>query len=172
MRLQLLVNSNVRCTASLAAPGYLNAHLNLAELPEKAESSRTVWIRGTQIDETENTSLRWPDIALDVGDTVELRVLADGESDSPSEVRKSSDAQSNLFSSSELAKELSQTVSNFDSRLIQILSKAEKAEPLQEYEKIRHAIARVIYGTGAELLYPIYRRHRELMPEELKGELL
>ena len=172
MRLRLRVNDSVRCTASLAAPGYLNAHLNLAELPEKAESSRTVQIRGTQIAEAENTSLKWPEIELDIGDTVELRILDDGGSDPPAEVRKSSDDSSSLLSSSGLAKELSRIVSDFNSRLIKTLRKAKKVEPPDEYEKVQDAVGRVIYETGAQLLYPIYRRHQELMPEELKGDLL
>jgi hypothetical protein len=67
---------------------------------------------------------------------------------------------------------MSQTVSDFNSRLTNILSKAEKVEPPDEYAKIRSAVARVIYDTGALLLYPIYRRHQGLMPDELRGELL
>ena len=172
MRIQLRVNGTVRCTASLSGSGYPNAHLNLAELPKKAVSSKTVRIRGTQIAQTENISLKWPDIDLGIRDAVELRILAAGESDTPSEARKSSDAPSNLFSSGELAKELLQAVSDFDSRLMDVLSKAKKVEPPDEFEKIKHAIGGVIYETGDRLLYPIYRRHQELIPEEFKGELL
>ena len=67
---------------------------------------------------------------------------------------------------------MSQAVSDFDSRLMDIPSRAEKTEPIDEYEKIKRAIAGVICETGAQLLYPIYRRHQALMPGELRGELL
>jgi hypothetical protein len=34
------------------------------------------------------------------------------------------------------------------------------------------AVGRVVWELGDSLLYPIYRRHKELVPDELKGELL
>jgi hypothetical protein len=30
----------------------------------------------------------------------------------------------------------------------------------------------VAWEVGENLLYPVYRRHKELIPEELKGEIL
>ncbi len=88
------------------------------------------------------------------------------------EVCRSSESPSNLFSNTELAKELLQIVSGFDARLIELLSKSEKTEPADEHKKVTQAIASVLYEHRAQLLYPVYRRHKGLIAEELKGDLL
>ena len=54
--------------------------------------------------------MKWPVIELQIGDVVEIRVLPEGDGDTPSEIRKSSDAPSNLFSDGSLAKELLNSV--------------------------------------------------------------
>jgi hypothetical protein len=55
---------------------------------------------------------------------------------------------------------------------MELLSKSETSEPTDEQKKISRAVASVVYEHGAQLLYPIFRRHKSLIPEELKGELL
>ena len=50
------------------------------------------------------------------------------------EVCRSSESPSNLFSNTELAKELLQIVSGSDARLIKLLSKSEKTEPADEHK--------------------------------------
>ena len=172
MRLELRVNDIVRYMAAAAAPGYLSAHVNLSEQPKNGESARTVRLHAIQLAETETTSLHWPQVSLEVGDTVKISVLEDGKSDEPTRVRRSSELPSNLFSKTELAKELTEVVSNFDKQLMALLEKAKEVEPSDEYTKIRDAIGAVACETGERLLYPIYRRHKELIPEAVKGELL
>ena len=93
-------------------------------------------------------------------------------SDRPAEVKKSSEAPTNLFSNAELAKEVFDTVRDFDSRLMQLLSKSERSEPAEEHRRVKLAVGAVLYELGEHLLYPIFRRHRHLIPEEMKGELL
>ena len=172
MRLELSVNDIVRYRASATAPGYLNAHVNLSEQPKHGESARTVRVHGIQLAATETASLHWPEVGLEVGDTVKISLLEDGESDEPSRVRRSSELPSNLFTKTELAKELTEVVSNFDKQLMAFLEKAKEVESSDEFTKIQHAIGAVVYETGERLLYPIYRRHKELIPEAVKGELL
>lgn len=53
-----------------------------------------------------------------------------------------------------------------------LLEKSEKIELPDEYKKFQRAVGNVLYEHGASLLYPIYRRHKQLIPESLKGELL
>jgi hypothetical protein len=55
---------------------------------------------------------------------------------------------------------------------MQLLSKSERFEPSEEHHKVSLAIGAVVYELGEHLLYPIFRRHKNLMPEEMKGELL
>lgn len=117
--------------------------------------------------------MAWPTRDLDVGDVVELTVLPDdGFSDEPAELKKSSEAPNNLFSNAELATEVFNTVRGFDSQLMQLLSKSEQIEPPEELHKVELAIGALLYELGKHLLYPIFRRHKALIPEEMKGELL
>ncbi len=116
--------------------------------------------------------MRWPEFDLKVGDVVELRILPDGEGDAPREARRSSEVPSNLLSSAELAKELLQIVSDFDTRILELLTKSEQTEPEEEHKKLNRAVGSVVVEVGQRLLYPVYRRHKELIPDDLKGELL
>ena len=129
-------------------------------------------MQAIQLAEAETVFLDWPEVSLDVGDTVKISLREDGESDEPTQVRRSSESRSNLFTKTELAKELTEVVSNFDKQLMAVLEKAKKVESSDEYIKICDAIGAVAYETGERLLYPIYRRHKELIPEKIKGELL
>ena len=173
MRLSLSINGSHRFTASLSGAGYLNAHLNMHDRPKENDQSKKIRIVGTDTsNETENLSLSWPTIDLQLDDVVELRILPQGDGDPASEVRRSADAPSNLFSNVELAKELIHVVSDFEKQLMNFLSKSEAIEPTEESKKLSRAVGRVIYELGDSLLCPIYRRHTELMPDELKGELL
>jgi len=108
---------------------------------------------------------------LEVGDVVELRVLPEGEGNEPSEIRRSSESPYNLFSSPELAKELVQAVSEFEGRLREIADKSKEFEPADEHKKFNRAWGSVIWELGQNLLLPVYRRHKELIPEELKNEM-
>jgi hypothetical protein len=173
MRLSLAVNGISRLVASVAGAGYLNAHLNMQDRPKDNVRSSKMCVVGTDVSsDIENIRLKWPELDLKVGDVVELRVLPEGEGNPPSEVRKSSEAPSNLFLSSELAREMVKIVSDFDTRIMELVSKSEKSEPADEHKKFIHAVGRVIVEVGDRFLYPVYRRHKELVPDDLKGELL
>jgi hypothetical protein len=173
MRLSLSVNGHPHYTASVNGAGYLSAHLNMQSRPKENDYSRSVRVDGMETEETETVRMKWPAQPLHVGDVLEIKILPnDGVSDRPAEVKKSSEAPNNLFSNAELAKEVFDTVQDFDSRLMQLLSKSERVEPSEEHRKVGLAIGAVVYELGEHLLYPIFRRHKNLMPEEMKGELL
>jgi hypothetical protein len=172
MRLSLSVNGAHPIIASVSGPGFLGAHLNIHDRPKEDDHSIKVQMSGHQTAETETISMSWPTADLNVGDVVELRILPEGEGDVPAKMRKSSEAPSNLFSNTELAKEMLQVVSDFENRLGELLSKSEKVEPPDEHKKFGKALVGVAYAIGELLLSPVYRRHKELIPEKLKGELL
>ncbi len=172
MRLSMAVNGSNPVVASLQRPGYLSAHLNLSDRPQDNERKNTARIFGIETGETETVHLKWPSVVLEVGDVVELRVLPDGEGNEPSETRRSSESPYNLFSSPELAEELVQAVSEFEGRLREIAGKSKELEPADEHKKFNRAWGSVIWELGQNLLYPVYRRHKELIPEELKHEIL
>jgi hypothetical protein len=172
MRLSLSLNGSQKYIASQPGPGYLNAHLNLHNRQKECDDPDEVRIVGTVTEETETIHLKWPTLELAPGDVVELQVLPDGAGDPPVETRRSSESPSNLLCNVELAKELLALVSDFEGRLMKLLPKAEETESPTEYKKFSHAVGAIVYELGEYLLYPIYRRHKQLMPEELKGELL
>jgi hypothetical protein len=144
----------------------------MSDRPKDNERETTVRLAGMETGETETVILKWTSVELKVGDVVELRVLADGQGNEPSEVRKSSESPYNLFSNAELAKELLQAVSEFEERLSKLLEKSEELEPADEHKKFTYAWGSVAWELGQNLLHPVYRRHKELVPEALKNELL
>jgi hypothetical protein len=172
MRLSLSVNNAAPVVASLSGDGYLNVHLNMHDRPKEGDYSRQVRAVGHETKENETVFLKWPTFDLNIGDVVQVKILPDGEGDAPSEIRRSSEAPSNLFTSADLAKEVLLAVSDFEQRLMQLVEKSEKIEPADEYKKFRRACGTVGVDVGNSLLYPIYRRHKELVPDELKSELL
>jgi hypothetical protein len=172
MRLALKVNETPRVLAAVSGPGYLSAHLNLSDRPKDNDYSRVVRIVGFQTLETETVRLSWPEFDLQPGDTVELHLLDEGDGDAPSAVRRSSEQPENLFSHPEVAREVLSAVSAFESRLMQLLDKSKNSEPADEHKRFALAVGYVLTQLGDSLLTPIYRRHKELVPEGLKGELL
>lgn len=170
MRLSVAVNGTAPLTASLAGVGYMKAILNMHNIPKEQDFSTKLKVDAIDTSEaTENERMNWGTISLSVGDVVELRILEDGPGDPPAEQTKSSQMPTNLLSQCALAKEVVDVVADCDMRLSELLEKARESEPAEEYEKFSRAVRYVIYGHGA-LLYPIYRRHKELIPNELKGE--
>ena len=172
MLLSMYVNGATPILASLPGPGYLSAHLTMCDRPKESNYGKEVSIAGTATGETESTRLRWPKVDLKVGDVVELRVLPDGEGNEPIEIRKSSESQYNLFFRTELAEELVQAVLEFEKRLNTLLQNSKELEPAEEHAKFTRAWGSIVWELGQNLLYPVYRRHKTLIPEELKGELL
>lgn len=171
MRLSLAVNGTTRSVASLKGPGFLNAHVYLADRPKEGERSNVAKIHASHTLETETISMHWPAVELQVGDTVEVRILPEGDGDAPSEARKLSESPSNLLSDSGLAKELVGIVSDFEKRLAEFLEKTKTAESPEEHRKVKLAIGHVLAEAGEQLLFPVLRRHKELIPDEFKGEL-
>lgn len=172
MRLSMAVNGGNPIVASLPRAGYLSAHINLSDRPQDNEHKKTARIAGFETRENETIHFKWPSVDLEIGDVVELRILPDGEGNDPNEVRKSSESPYNLFSNAELAKELVQSVSEFERRLHEIAETSERLEAPDEHKKFTRAWGSAIWELGQNLLYPVYRRHKDLIPEELKNEIL
>ena len=172
MRLSVSVNGTNSTIASVFGPGYLSATVKMRERPKDNDYGSQVLIGGFETGETETVHLAWPTLDLNVNDVVEVKIMPDGEGDVPAEVRTSSESPSNLLTSTELAKELLEVVSEFEKRIDELSAKAHKKEPPEEYRKLGLAIATVAWEIGQNFLHPIYRRHKQLMPDELKGEIL
>jgi hypothetical protein len=171
MRLSMAVNRGNPIVATISGPGYLSAHLNMSDRPKDNENKKTVVLVGMETRETETVQLKWPSIELKIGDVVELRILQEGDGDEPAEIRRSSESPDNLFSTSEMASELVRAVSEFEERLGKLLEKSRQLESVDEQKKFARAWGNVVWELGQNLLSPVYRRHKELIPEALKNEL-
>jgi hypothetical protein len=172
MRLSMAVNKSNPIVARIAGPGYLSAHLNMSDRPKDNDEKKTVRLVGIETRETETVHLNWPSVELKIGDVVELGILPEGEGNEPTEVRRSSESPDNLFSNSEMAKELIRAVSDFEKQVGKLLEKSKELEPADEHKKFASAWGSVVWELGQNLLSPVYRRQKELIPEALKGELL
>ena len=173
MRIRVSVNSREQYVASLPGAGYLSAHLNLSNRPKSAEQKRSLRVEGydTSVD-SETVSQSWQKIELALGDVVELSLLEEGNGTQPALTRRTSESPSNLFECGDLASEALGVGREFESALFALLRKAEAVEPDDEAKKVRRAVAHLISALGDHLYSPIWRRHPELVPEEMKGELL
>lgn len=172
MRIAAFVNGTHLCTAGLSGKGYLGAHLNLALRETEDASERLLRLTGIETRETESTYVDWPSAALKPGDEVTLQLLETGETTEPTSVRPGSAAPTNLLSSEQLAADLLSSCSDFEARLHDVLAKAKANESAAEYEKLLRAIGEISAALGETLLYPVYRRHASLVPEQLRGEIL
>ena len=173
MRISLTINGNPHYTAALSGAGYLNAHLNVRNRPKENDLSAVVRMHATDTSlETENVGMDWPAIPLQAGDVVELKLLPPGEGDPPSETRRTSEDPRNLFAGADNAAELTKIVSDFETRLMELVSRSEQTEPPEEFRKLQRAVGSVVWELGVAFLFPVYRRHQHLVPAELKGELL
>ena len=79
--------------------------------------------------------MHWPAMPLHAGDVVELKLMQPGEGDPPSETRRTSEDPRNLFASAENAAELVKIVSDFETRLMELVSRSEQTEPSEEFVK-------------------------------------
>ncbi|PYV36445.1 MAG: hypothetical protein DMG06_30685 [Acidobacteria bacterium] len=173
MRIAATINGTTKYIASLQGAGYLSAHLNLSDRPKDNKTSSVLRVEGFDTNSpTETVSVKWPEISLRLGDVVQLQVLEDGPADPPTVQRRSSESPSNLFGDADLAKELLSLCDDFEKRLLELMEKSGRIEPPDEHQKFKRAVGNIIVDLGEHLLSPVYRRHPDLVPEAMRGELL
>ena len=166
MLLELAVNDGPRLRASLNGKGLLSAHLNVSnEADEKNAATMTL----NSIEETEKPNAvysTWEAGKLFVGDRVEIRLLAVGEADPPTTVRRTLESPRNLFSDADQARRLLNAINKFDAEMMGILEHARAVEPKEEFDRILQAIGAVAVEVDQRLITPTLRRHPELLEEE------
>jgi hypothetical protein len=165
MLLELAVNDGPSLRASLNRKGLLSAHLNVTIADEKDDATMSL----TSIDETDEPNAvysTWEAGKLSVGDKVEIRLLAVGEADPPTTVRRSSESPRNLFSDADQARRLLTAINTFDAELMGIMEHARAVEPKEEFDRIVQAIGAVVVEVDQRLISPTLRRHPELLEEE------
>jgi hypothetical protein len=173
MRIAVTINGAAKYVASVRGAGYLSAHLNLADRPKDSEVKRVLRVEGYDTNApTETVSVKWPEMALSVGDVVGLHVLEDGPADEPAVRRSTVESASNLFSDENLAKELLVLCENFERQLLGLMEKAGSIEVQEEHQKFKRAVGNTLVDLGEHLLSPVYRRHPNLVPDSMRGELL
>lgn len=174
MRLSLKVNDQPIAKASLVAKGWLGAHVSLSQGIESDEPPNRVWLNSINTSDDPNTKhSMWDAALLNVGDTIEIRVLLDGESDPPISVSRTSENPNNLFSDVEQARLLFATIKTCDAALLEAAERARGAEPEDEFRRISLAIGSVLVEIDRQLISPTLRRHPELLTiaEDMKNPI-
>jgi hypothetical protein len=170
MRLSLAVNGEQKAFASLTTTGWLGAHISLSRGVDSEQNDR-VWLNSMDIsDEPNTTHSMWGGTPLVVGDTVQIEVLPDGDSDSPEEVSRTSENPNNLFSDNQQARQLFTSLQTCDSVLAEVLERAKDVEPEDEFRKLTLAVGSILVELDRQLISPTLRRHPDLLrlAEELK----
>ena len=167
MRIEALLNTESCCTAGISTSGYVSAHLNHS----KRSGSASLTLVAIEAHETESVHLEWPAIPLNEGDVVTLRLLGDGPSTEPAKRATTSDHPANLFADPSLAAEVLDACKEFENRLSAILERSKTLEPAEDHAKFLRAFAHLASELGERLLYPIYRRHSALVPDNLRGDI-
>jgi len=170
MRLSLSINGARHCVASLPQSGFLSAHVNLADR-SKAVSGRVQVVGYDTSKSGETISLKWPTADISVGDSIEIKILDEGEGNPPENMRRSTEPELGLFVNVSTAKRLLDLVYEFENALMQVASEAKDLEPGEE-RKLGLAITGIVDELGNKLVYPIYRQHKDLIPEALQGDIL
>jgi hypothetical protein len=172
MRIAVTLNGTAQYVASLSGAGFLSAHLNLSDRPKEQLQIRKLRVQGSETGETATVSVAWPELKISAGDIIELSVLEDGPGDPPASRRSSSESPDNLFGDVALAKEALAMCNDFGTALDALLVKSRAAESEEEYRKIVRAAGNALADLGQHLMYPIFRRHAELVPQQMRGALL
>ncbi len=167
MRIEALLNTDSCSTAGIATPGYVSAHLNHS----KTSGTASLTLVAIEAHETESVHLEWPVVALKEGDVVTLRLLADGPSTEPAKTSTTSNHPANLFKDTSLAAEVLDACKEFENRLGAVLERSKTLEPPEDHAKFLRAVGYMASELGDRLLYPIYRRHPELVPDDLRGDI-
>ena len=172
MRLSISVNNRPPVTGSLTAAGWLSAHLNLRHDGSDEQSNRASIVAMNTSEAPNTVHSHWEAGPLAVGDNIEVKILPDGESDPPTDVRRTSGSPQNLFSDVEQARMLLAAIKSCDQVLMEVLRRASAVEPPDELKKIELAIASVSVEFDRKLISPMIRRHPELLAEAEALELL
>ena len=92
-----------------------------------------------------------------------IEVLADGDSDPPSEVSCTTENPSNLFSDEEQARRLFSSIQTCDTALSEVLGRAKDVEPEDEFRKLALAVGSILAELDRQLISPTLRRHPDLL---------
>jgi len=171
MRLQVSINDGVPVRASLHGQGWLSVHLNLSWDDAGGGSSRLSVEGIDKSDEPNATISKWDLGTLSIGDIAHIQVLDDGEADPPTGVRRTAESPGNLFSDGDQARQLLSAVSACDKELMAVLERSKTVEPDDEFRKIGHAVARILYELDRTLIQPTLRRHPDLLGEAREKQL-
>jgi hypothetical protein len=138
---------------------------------ESNEPPNRVWLNAIDTSEEPNSvHSAWVSVPLSIGDKIEIEVLPDGVSDSPTTITRTSESPKNLFSDIEQARLLLAAIKICDTALMGVADRANDVESSDELQKIRLAVGSVLTEIDQQLISPTLRRHPELLPdaEEMK----
>lgn len=133
---------------------------------ELDEPSNRVWLSAIDTSDEPNAShSAWDPVPLSIGDKIEIEILPDGESNSPTTITRTSESPKNLFSNVEQARLLLAAIKTCDTALMEVANGVRYIESEDEMHKIQVAIGTVLAEMDQQLISPALRRHPELLAE-------
>jgi hypothetical protein len=160
MQLTLRVNNGSAVTGAVGTKGILSAGVTVLVPADGKEIDAKASIRAFEGD-----SSAWKIDNLSVGDKIEIEILPGTDADPPSETRRGCEEPMWLFSDPVQARNALAAIRICNEQLQGVLRAAGGAEPHDEAIKVQRAIAWLVQNLGAHLIYPIVRRHPDLLSE-------
>ena len=160
MQLTLRVNGERAIKGAVVRKGILSAGVMIIVPADGKEITAKASIRAFDGDSSE-----WRVENLSVGDKIEIEIVPGTEADPPTETKQSSKEPMLLFSEPDQARNALAAAHICNEQLQGILRAAGQTEPHDEAVKVQRAIAWLVQNLGAHLIYPIVRRHPDLLSE-------
>jgi hypothetical protein len=175
MKLKLSIKGKKEIITCIEGHGHLGAHLNIHN-HRKEEKPPSVFVSGHDTnDESVTKHYNWAERELKIGDKVEIEVLTDSgneESDEPDKTYLSSDERYTLLENANLAKELKGMILDFEKNLFYMFDNVKDCESEDELKKYKRSLGKILMSNAENILYPLYRKHSDLIPDELRGKSL
>lgn len=175
MKLKISINGKKEIITCIDGYGHLGAHLNIYKHRKETKPS-SVFVSGHDTnEETVTKHYNWAERELKTGDKVEIEILTDSDveaSDEPDTTYLSSDEKYTLLENANLAKELKSMILDFEKNLFNMLDNVNDCESEDELKKYKRSLGKILMSNAENILYPLYRKHTDLIPDELRGKSL
>jgi hypothetical protein len=158
MRIKALRNGKAVKTIGLKNDGRLYASLCLSK------GQNEIWLHGTDSKEL----FDWGKITLQEGDSIVLQLLRNGRFDPSKRTSRPDQSKNTHIENKLLARKILRLTNNFFNDLAETMKKAKRVERSAPYAKYKSEISYVWDEIYKRVEAPIYRKHKALIPKQLK----
>ena len=171
MKIRISINGTKHLIAQVTGKGHLGTHINLDD--KKGTGIPQVDIITSGWDTNESTVTKysdWPRKELFVGDQMLINILSDdsNQRDEPERWSLSSDEGRTMIESPEIADHILNIAYNYNRELNQLLIDLKDKLAETDLKQLKRAVGYLLVENSERLIYPIYRKHPDKVPEEMK----